>query len=72
LSTHPWYQPTLQQQEEPMTESDALQVLVNVAHAAQKAGVFALADAPVVLEAVKLTEALKATMLPPAPPSDAL
>lgn len=56
-----------------MTESDALQVLINVAHAAQKGGVFALADAPVVLEAVKLTEALKATLLPPAPPpSDAL
>ena len=55
-----------------MTESDALQVLINVAHAAQKAGVFALADAPVVLEAVKLTEALKANLAPPAPPSDAL
>jgi len=55
-----------------MTESDAIQVLINVAHAAQKGGVFALSDAPVVLEAVKLAEALKATMLPPAPPSDAL
>ena len=55
-----------------MTESDALQVLVNVAHAAQKAGVFALADAPVVLEAVKAVEALKAHLAPPAPPSDAL
>lgn len=55
-----------------MTESDALQVLINVAHAAQKGGVFALADAPVVLEAVKLAEALKANLAPPAPPSDAL
>jgi hypothetical protein len=56
-----------------MNDADAIQVLINVAHAAQKLGVFALADAPVVLEAVKLTEALKATMLPPAPPpSDVL
>jgi hypothetical protein len=55
-----------------MTESDALQVLVNVAHAAQKAGVFALADAPVVLEAVKAVEALKANLAPAAPPSDVL
>jgi hypothetical protein len=55
-----------------MTESDAIQVLINVAHAAQKGGVFALADAPVVLEAVKVSEALKANLAPPAPPSDAL
>jgi len=55
-----------------MTESDAIQVLINVAHAAQKGGLFALADAPVVLEAVKVSEALKASLAPPAPPSDAL
>jgi len=55
-----------------MTEADAIQVLINVAHAAQKGGLFALADAPVVLEAVKVSEALKANLAPPAPPSDAL
>jgi len=55
-----------------MNDADAIQVLINVAHAAQKGGLFALADAPVVLEAVKLAEALKASLAPPAPPSDAL
>ena len=55
-----------------MNDADAIQILVNVAHAAQKGGVFALADAPVVLEAVKLAEALKANLAPAAPPSDAL
>lgn len=55
-----------------MNDADAIQILVNVAHAAQKCGVFTLGDVPVVLEAVKLAEALKATMLSPAPPSDAL
>ena len=55
-----------------MNEADAIQILVNVAHAAHKGGVFALGDVPVILEAVKLAEALKANLAPPAPPSDAL
>ena len=54
-------------------DAEAIQILINVAHAAQKGGVFTLADTPVVLEAVKLAEALKANLAPPeAPPSDAL
>lgn len=56
-----------------MTNAESIQVLINVAHAAQKAGIFLLSDAPVVLEAVKLAEALKLSLAPPeAPPSDAL
>jgi hypothetical protein len=55
-----------------MNDADAIQVLINVAHAAQKGGLFTLADVPVIVEAVKLAEALKANLAPPAPPSDAL
>lgn len=39
-----------------MTKEDSIKVLCNVARAAQKAGVFSLEDAAVVLEAVRLNE----------------
>mgnify|MGYP006266697487 CR=1 FL=1 len=40
-----------------MSKDEAIKVLVNVARAAQKAGVFALEDAEVVLQAVRTVEA---------------